>query len=122
MNCTEKLLEPTIFFNLYTNLRTIHAFACPYRLYKNWTFWSVIPKFSSDIITFCNNGNQNLFSDTVKPVLSSHSKVDQKLVFKTDNRLMQVKSIAECSPLWVEEKRQNLRLDKLHIWSLFLNS
>ena len=34
---------------------------------------------------------------TVKPVLSGHSKEDQKLVSKTDYRLMQVKSIAECS-------------------------
>ena len=34
---------------------------------------------------------------TVKPVLSGHSKQDQKLDFKTDYRLMQVKSIAECS-------------------------
>ena len=36
-------------------------------------------------------------SSTVKPVLSGHSKEDQRLVFKTDYRLMQVKSIAECS-------------------------
>ena len=35
--------------------------------------------------------------DTVKPVLSGHSKRIPKLVFKTDYRLMQVKSIAECS-------------------------
>ena len=35
---------------------------------------------------------------TVKPVLSNHSKKDQKLVFKTNYRLMQVKSIAECFP------------------------
>ena len=34
---------------------------------------------------------------TVKPVLSSHSKRTQKLVFKTDYHLMQVKNIAECS-------------------------
>ena len=34
---------------------------------------------------------------TVKPVLSGHSKRRLKLVFKTDYRLMQVKSIAECS-------------------------
>ena len=34
---------------------------------------------------------------TVKPVLSGHSKRRQKLVFKTDYCLMQVKSIAECS-------------------------
>ena len=34
---------------------------------------------------------------TVKPVLSSHSKEDQILDFKTDYCLMQVKSIAVCS-------------------------
>ena len=34
---------------------------------------------------------------TIKPVLSGHSNKDQKLVFKTNYRLMQVKSIAECS-------------------------
>ena len=33
--------------------------------------------------------------DTVKPVLSSHSKEDKRLVFKTDYGLMQVKRIAE---------------------------
>ena len=31
------------------------------------------------------------FDGTVKPVLSSHSKEDQRLVFKTDQCLMQVK-------------------------------
>ena len=34
---------------------------------------------------------------TVKPVQNDHSQKDQKLVFKTNYRLMQVKSIAECS-------------------------
>ena len=34
---------------------------------------------------------------TVKPVLSSHTKEDQKLFFKTDYGLMHFKSIAECS-------------------------
>ena len=34
---------------------------------------------------------------TVYPVLSSHSQKDQKLVFKANYLLMQVKSIAECS-------------------------
>ena len=29
--------------------------------------------------------------NTVKPVLSCHSNKDQKLVFRTDNRLIQVK-------------------------------
>ena len=36
---------------------------------------------------------------TVKPALSGHSKRRQKLIFKTPNRLMQVKSIAEGSIL-----------------------
>ena len=35
--------------------------------------------------------------NTVKPVLSGHSKRTSKLVFKTDYRLMKVQSIAECS-------------------------
>ena len=35
--------------------------------------------------------------NTVKPVLSGHSK----LVFKTDYRLIQVKSIAECSNMTI---------------------
>ena len=34
---------------------------------------------------------------TVKHVQIGHSKKDQKCFFKTDYRLMQVKSIAECS-------------------------
>ena len=38
-----------------------------------------------------------LIGTTVKPVLSGHSKVEQKLGFKTAYRLVQVKSIAECS-------------------------
>ena len=36
---------------------------------------------------------------TVKPALSGQSKKDQQLVFKTDYRLMHVKSIAECSKI-----------------------
>ena len=35
--------------------------------------------------------------DVKKPVLSRHSKRTPKLVFKTDYRIMQIKSIAECS-------------------------
>ena len=35
---------------------------------------------------------------TVKPVLSSHSKIDKTKVLKTNYHLMQVESIAECSP------------------------
>ena len=34
---------------------------------------------------------------TVKPVLSSHSKIDKTKVLKTNNSLMKVESIAECS-------------------------
>ena len=35
--------------------------------------------------------------NTVKPVLSRHSKIDKTKIFKTNGSLMQVKSIAECS-------------------------
>ena len=38
-----------------------------------------------------------LNNNKVKPVLSGHSKRRPNVVFKTDYRLMQVKSIAECS-------------------------
>ena len=40
---------------------------------------------------------------TVKPVLNGHSQKDRKLVFKTNYRLMQVKSIAECSKVSVPQ-------------------
>ena len=47
------------------------------------------------------HGSATLLIHTVKPVSSGHSKRRPKLmslnVFKTDYRLMQVKSIAECS-------------------------
>ena len=36
-------------------------------------------------------------NSTVKPVSSGHSKKTSKYLFSTDSRLMQVKSIAECS-------------------------
>ena len=35
--------------------------------------------------------------NTVKPVLSGHSKMDKTKVLKTNGSLMKVKSIAECS-------------------------
>ena len=56
-----------------------------------------------------NHHNEMFPLSTVKPVLSGHSKEDQKLVFKTDYRLMQVESIAEYSPL----------LFKTFVFSLF---
>ena len=37
------------------------------------------------------------FYNTVKPVLSGHSKIDKTEVLKTDGSLMQVESIAKCS-------------------------
>ena len=41
--------------------------------------------------------DDNLFANTVKPVLSSLSKEDKKYVFDMGNPLIQVKSIADCS-------------------------
>ena len=37
-------------------------------------------------------------ANTVKPVLSSHSKIDKTKVLMTNGSLMKVESIAECSP------------------------
>ena len=34
---------------------------------------------------------------TVKPVLSGHSKIEKRMVLKTNVSLMKVESIAECS-------------------------
>ena len=65
--------------------------------------------FNERIIGFSNNSYVNLHGTctnicepqldhaTVKPVLSGHSKKTNKKVFKTNNLLMQLKSIAECS-------------------------
>ena len=49
--------------------------------------------FSSDECSRCPV--RDIF--TVKPVENGHSQKDQNLGFKTNYRLMQVKSIAECS-------------------------
>ena len=38
-----------------------------------------------------------IFSNTVKPVLSGHSKIDKTKALKTNGSLMKVESIAECS-------------------------
>ena len=40
--------------------------------------------------------HQLQINNTLNPILSSHSKED-RFVFKSGNRFMQVKSIAECS-------------------------
>ena len=40
---------------------------------------------------------KSVLSSTVKPVLSSHSKIDKTKVLKTGGSLMQVVSVAECS-------------------------
>ena len=55
------------------------------------TIYMKFAQFAKDKTIF-----RDIHVTTVKPVLSSHSK-RPKLVFKTDYRLMQVKSIAECS-------------------------
>ena len=49
--------------------------------------------FSNTQISFPNNS----FANTVKPVLSDHSKIDKTKVLKTIGSLMKVESIAECS-------------------------
>ena len=50
---------------------------------------------NSDFFNYCLSPVKCICAE--KPVLSSHTKEDKKLVFKTIYGLMQVKSIAECS-------------------------
>ena len=49
------------------------------------------------MLEFSSSPTNCLQVNKVKPVLSGHSKRRQKLVFKANYRLMQVKCIAECS-------------------------
>ena len=51
----------------------------------------------NSVQTYWKLSESKTLTTTVKPVLSGHSKRTQKMFFKTDYRLMQVKSIAECS-------------------------
>ena len=46
------------------------------------------------IMQICVTGT---VQSTIKPVLSDHSKIYKKKVFKTNGSLMKVESIAECS-------------------------
>ena len=63
----------------------VHQWTFPYSLVKmvHCIYWGVTA--------------YNFEKRTVKPVLSGHSNRTPKLVFNTNYRLMQVKSIAECS-------------------------
>ena len=49
------------------------------------------------LLITCNSPVDQYIVNTVKPVLSGHSKRTAKLVLNTNCRFMQVKSIAECS-------------------------
>ena len=61
-----------------------------YFLHSNKNVQKFLLSRQSDDVNTCS-------TTTVKPVLSGHSKRRPKLVIRTDYRLMQVKSIAECS-------------------------
>ena len=59
---------------------------------------------------------------TVKNVLSGHSNIRPKLVFKTDYRLMQVKSIAERSSLQYFRPLSSYQLSLRSLFCLFLST
>ena len=58
-------------------------------------------KSENDNIYVCaimsGSETKTLYKYTVKPVSSSHSKMDKTKVLKTNGSLMKVESIAECS-------------------------
>ena len=56
-------------------------------IHLKYQVWLVIHK--------CKHKKENV--NTVKPVLSSHTKRDKTKVLKTSGSLMKVESIAECS-------------------------
>ena len=56
-----------------------------------------------DILTALTSMAESKFtiffiSNTVKPMLSGHSKIDKPKILMTNGSLMKVESIAECSP------------------------
>ena len=52
------------------------------------------------VLFFVFLNNHNLFQNTVKPVLSDHSKIDKTKILMTNPKLMNVESIAEfCNTL-----------------------
>ena len=53
--------------------------------------------FLHEILTVMTKQFCEVLQITVKPVLSGHSKIDKTKVLKTNNSLMKVDSIAECS-------------------------
>ena len=44
------------------------------------------------------HGHEICYPNTVKPVLNSHLKIDKTKVLMENGSLMEVNSIAECSP------------------------
>ena len=52
----------------------------------------------SDLGPYCFHYRLPIKENTVKPVLSSHSKIDKTKILMTYGSLMKVESIAECSP------------------------
>ena len=48
-------------------------------------------------LSYINNFMGSKINNTVKPVLSGHSKVDKTQILKTSSGLLLVESIAECS-------------------------
>ena len=79
---------------------TVHIFEPVHLLYSLYYHKFNVLKENSANPEQLASADQDLHysqDNTVDSVLSGHSERRQKLVFKTDYSLMQVKSIAECS-------------------------
>ena len=61
-------------------------------LFKEWHSLFII-----NLNFFAEEKDRYLDCHTVKPILSGHSKIDKTRVLKTNDSLMKVESIAECS-------------------------
>ena len=80
-------LRPSIHPSIHPYIHQFHLHVCP----------SIYPFIHPSTKPASHPGILSTHSHTVKPVLSDHSKWRPKLFFKANYRLMQVKSIAECS-------------------------
>ena len=71
-------------------------FFSPRFMLQRWSNWN-----SKGDLVFCRWRGRvmcySTFWNTVKPVLSGHSKIDKTKVLKTNGSLMKVEIIAECS-------------------------
>ena len=76
----------------------MYSKTCLKRPLKHWSVHVILAIIIySAVQSYCNIPHYNIYLYTVKPVLSSHPKIDKTKILVTNGSLMKVESIAECS-------------------------